>query len=52
MISYLNTSFIVADKEWKELCVDFKRASLEISSKEAGKIKYNKATGLPGKSPR
>ena len=35
-----------------EVCVDFKKATLEISSKEAGRIKHNKATGLPGKSPR
>ena len=36
---------------WK-LCVDFKRATLEISSKAAGRVKHNKTTGLPGKNQR
>ena len=52
MISCLNTGFTIVDKEWKELCVDFKTATVEISSKEAGRIKHNKAIGLPGKCPR
>ena len=50
--TFFHTGFTIADKEWKELYVNFKRATLEISSKEAGRIEHNKATGLPGKSPR
>ena len=36
---------------WK-LCVDFKRATLEISSQEAGRAEHSKITWLPRKTPR
>ena len=36
---------------WK-LCVDFKRAALEISSLEAGRAEHSKITGPPGKNPK
>ena len=36
----------------QKLYVDFKRATLEISSLEAGKREDNKITRLAGKTPR
>ena len=48
LISCLNTGFRIADKECHGNCVVFKRATLETSSKEAGGVKHNKTTGLPG----
>ena len=36
---------------WK-ICVDFKRATLEISSSGTGRVEHNKITALPGKNPK